>query len=107
MLLGFMLCLARKIRDRLLEAVALQGVTRLDVRAELSIAPGMPLTMEDVPFDRDTGEVLYLPKPAEIRQFPALTVKVTLLAVEPDGMRELANYAFHHQPWPGGAQQPL
>lgn len=64
------------------------------------------LAMEDVPFDRDTGEVLYLPKPAQIRQFPALTVKVTLLAVEPDGMRELAHYAFHHQPWQGGAQPP-
>lgn len=77
----------------------LQGVSRLDVRAELSLQPGVHHTMEDVPFDPATGEVLYFSRLTQVRQFPAVTMRVTLLAVEPGGTRELGRYAFHHQPW--------
>lgn len=79
----------------------LHGVSRLDLRAELSLEPGVHHTMEDVPIDPTAGEVLYLSKLAQVRQSPAATMRVTLLAVEPGGTRELGHYAFHHQPWPG------
>jgi len=45
--------------------------------------------------------VLYLPKLAEVRQMPAHTMQVTLLAMEPGGTREVGRYTFRHRPWPG------
>ena len=56
---------------------------------------------EDVPFDPQAGEVLYLPKIAAVKQQPAYTFRVTLLSVEPGGAREIGRYAFRHSPWPG------
>lgn len=79
----------------------LQGVARLDALAELSIEPGVQRRQEDIPFDAQAGEVLIVPKIAEIRQLPAHTMRVTLLAVDAAGTRELGRYTFRHRPWPG------
>jgi hypothetical protein len=79
----------------------LQGVQRLDALAELSIEPGVQHRLEDLPFDAACGEVMYLPSVAQVRLLPAHTLQVTLLAVEPQGSRELGRYTFHHRPWPG------
>ena len=79
----------------------LQGVERLDALAHLSIEPGVQHRLQDIPFDPQAGEVLYVPKLAEVRQRPAHTLEVTLLAVESAGTRELARYTFRHRPWPG------
>lgn len=84
----------------------LQGVQRLDALAELSIEPGVLHRLEDLPFDAASGEVLYLPRIAQVRELPAHTMQVTLLAVEPQGPRELGRYTFHHRPWPG-QDEPL
>lgn len=78
----------------------LQGVTRLDLRVRLSHAPDTPLEWTDIPFDPAAGEVLHLPKPAEVRRMPAHSAEMTLLAVDArGGSRELGRYHFHHRPW--------
>ena len=79
----------------------LGGVARLDAVAESTLDPGVEHRLEDVPFDARSGEVLYLPKVAEVKTLPAHTLRVRLLAIEAGGEREIACYAFHHRPWAG------
>lgn len=79
----------------------LLGVERLDAVAQLSTEPDVQHRLEDIPFDPQSGEVLYLPRLAEVRRMPAHTMQVTLLAVEPGGNREVGRYTFRHRPWPG------
>lgn len=79
----------------------LQGVSRLDVLVQLSTEPELQHRLHDIPFDAQAGEVLYVPKLAEIRQLPAHTQALTLLAVEPGGTHEVGRYTFRHRPWPG------
>lgn len=79
----------------------LQGIERLDALAQLSIEPDVQHRLHDIPFDPQAGEVLYVPKLAEVRQLPAHTMQLTLLAVESGGTREVGRYTFHHRPWPG------
>jgi DNA-directed RNA polymerase specialized sigma24 family protein len=80
-------------------AAPLAGVQRLDLAAEMSTAPGVQHRLEDIPFDPASGEVLYLARLSLVRQLPEHTTTLRLLAVEPDGTRELGRYAFHHAPW--------
>ena len=80
----------------------LQGVERLDAVVTLSFAPDVQHRLEDVPFDAQAGEVLWLPKFDLIRNAPAHTAEVTLLSVDADAAHELGRYTFRHQPWPGG-----
>jgi hypothetical protein len=77
----------------------LQGVERLDALMRLSIAPGVQHRLEDIPFDAAAGEVLYFSPLAKVRQLPAHTIDLTLLAVADGGARELGRYTFHHSPW--------
>jgi len=82
-------------------AAPLSGITRLDAEARLSLAPeAAPKQWHDIPFDAEAGEVVYLPPIAAVRAMPAYTLQVTLLAVSPEGRRELGRYTFHHRPWP-------
>ncbi|HEY6513832.1 MAG TPA: hypothetical protein VI032_17780 [Burkholderiaceae bacterium] len=78
----------------------LQGVQQLDAVMQLSTEPGVQHRLRDIPFDAQRGEVHYLPKVEQVRQLPAHTMQLTLLAVEPGGTRELGRYTFNHQPWP-------
>jgi len=80
----------------------LQDVDRLDAVVTLSFAPDVQHRLEDVPFDAQAGEVLWLPKFDLIRNAPAHTAEVTLLSVDADAAHELGRYTFRHQPWPGG-----
>lgn len=82
-------------------AAPLQGVRRLDVEAENSLAPGASQRLEDVPFDPEAGEVVWMANIARIRELPEHTLRVKLLAVEGEGARELGTYTFRHRPWPG------
>jgi len=79
----------------------LEGVQRLDAVTEWSLEPGIEHRLEDVPFDPQAGEVLYLPKLAAVKELPANILQVKLLAVEAAGVREIGRYVFHHRPWPG------
>jgi len=75
----------------------LQGVGRLDLVAQLSIEPEVQHRLQDIPFNAEAGELLYLPRMDRVRQLPAHTMQLTLLAVEAQGERELGRYIFHHQ----------
>lgn len=86
-------------------AAPLQGVRRLDVEAENSLAPGESQRLEDVPFDPEAGEVVWMANIARIRELPEHTLRVKLLAVEGEGARELGTYTFRHRPWPGWEPQ--
>jgi hypothetical protein len=79
----------------------LQGVQRLDALAQLSTEPDVQHRLQDIPFDPQAGEVLYVPKLTDIRKLPAHTLTITLLAVESGGTREVGRYTFRHRPWPG------
>ena len=79
----------------------LQGVDQLDAVMQLSTEPGVQHRLHDIPFDAQRGEVHYLPKLAQVREMPAHTMLLTLLAVGPGGTRELGRYTFNHRPWPG------
>jgi hypothetical protein len=90
-------------------AAPLEGVQRLDAVARFLVVPEVVERFEDVPFDAHAGEVVYVPKIADMRGLPAHDVELTLTAVEPGGGgRELGRYRFHHRPWPGhpGAESP-
>jgi hypothetical protein len=78
----------------------LAGVQRLDLVSQSSTEPGVQHELQDLPFDPGSGEVFYLHRMAQMRQMPAHTAQVTLLAVEPGGRRELGRYTFHHRPSP-------
>ena len=79
--------------------VPLHGVERVDMVMELSIAPGVQYRVDDIPFDTQAGEVLFLPSVAQVRRLPAHTMVLTLLAPEGSGSRELGRYEFRHKPW--------
>jgi hypothetical protein len=79
----------------------LQGAQRLDVLIEWSLQPGVQHRLEDIPFDPQAAEVIYLPRIAQVKQLPAHTAWVRLMAVQADGMREVGRYTFRHAPWPG------
>lgn len=79
----------------------LQGAQRLDAVIEWSLEPGVQHRLEDIPFDPQAAEVIYLPRIAQVKQLPAHTAWVRLMAVQEDGMREVGRYTFRHAPWPG------
>jgi hypothetical protein len=81
--------------------VPLAGVQRLDAVLEMSTEPGVRHELHDLPFDPRAGEVLHLYRMAHMKGLPDHTARLTLLAVEPGGRRELGRYTFHHRAWPG------
>ncbi|MHB1124053.1 MAG: hypothetical protein ACYC0T_15225 [Ramlibacter sp.] len=86
-------------------AAPLQRVRRVDVARETSLAPDEWVRVEDLPFDPEAGELVLVANIAGIRELPEHTMRVTLLAVEGSGARELGTYTFRHRPWPGWAGQ--
>ena len=81
---------------------SLAGIERLGAVLEFSYAPGMRHRIEDIPFDAAAGEVIYLPKIADVRLAPAHTHTVTLVAAQGGVERALGIYTFRHRPWAGG-----
>jgi len=79
----------------------LQGVERLDAVVTLSFEPDVQHRLDDVPFDAQAGEVLWMPKFGLVRNAPAHTAEVTLLSVDAGVAHELGRYTFRHRPWPG------
>jgi hypothetical protein len=54
--------------------------------------------VEDVPFDEQSGEVLFTPSTPQLRKMPAHTWHVQLVAVSEAGERALGEYTFEHSP---------
>jgi hypothetical protein len=80
--------------------VPLAGVKRVDALHSLDMGEGsvQQWRLEDLPFDADAGEVLSLPAPEALRQLPAHTLRVRLVAVDESGERPLGEYTFAHTP---------
>jgi hypothetical protein len=78
----------------------LAGVKRVDALQSRDLGDGrvQQWRMEDVPFDPDAGEVLLLPSAAVLKQLPAHTFRVQLVAVDTSGERSLGEYTFAHTP---------
>lgn len=78
----------------------LAGAQRVDALHSLDLGGGRieRRRMEDVPFDRDAGEVLFTPSAKTLRALPAHTWSVRLIAVEEAGERTLGEYTFAHTP---------
>lgn len=78
-------------------AAPLAGVQRLDVLVEWSVEPGVQHRLEDIPFDPQAAELVFLPRLSLVRQHPRHVARLVLLAVEPaGGTRELGSYTFRH-----------
>lgn len=75
----------------------LGGLGRVDV-VGTDEAGTLLFRFDDVPYDPATGEVLFCPPAAALKQMPAHTERVRLLAVGPEGERAIADYTFFHAP---------
>ncbi len=80
--------------------VPLAGVTRLDALQSLDLGEGQvqQWRLEDVPFDPNADEVLFLPSATALKKLPAHTFRVQLVAVDEAGERPLGEYTFAHTP---------
>lgn len=77
--------------------VPLQGVQRLD--AATDVTPGGDTEwLRDIPFDAASGEVVFMSRLAEVRRMPAHEMRVRLLSVEGQGLREIGHFTFRHTP---------
>lgn len=76
---------------------ALAGVARLDL-AILNERGEVRSRLLDIPFDPAAGEVLFCPSAAKLKQQPAHTDTVRLIAVDEAGERPLGDYMFVHTP---------
>jgi hypothetical protein len=73
----------------------LAGVTRLDLVVVNEPGRGR---LSDIPFEPSLSEVLFCPSAAGLKQAPAHTQILRLLAVEPGGERPIGDYTFVHTP---------
>jgi hypothetical protein len=80
--------------------VPLAGVKRVDALQSVDLGEGrvQQWRVEDVLFDPDAGEVLYLPSAAELKKLPAHRLRVQLVAMDESGERSLGEYTFAHTP---------
>ncbi len=78
---------------------ALAGARRVDALRSVEVGGRTErLKAEDVPFDAQAGEVLLMPSSTELRNMPAHTWRVQLVAVDESGERSLGEYTFAHTP---------
>ena len=75
----------------------LTGVARLDLLA-LDQQGEVYARLEDIPFNAGTGEVLFCPSVARLKQLPAHTDRVHLVAKDGKGERLIGDYTFIHTP---------
>jgi hypothetical protein len=75
----------------------LAGLGRVDL-VGMDEAGVLVFRLDDVPFEPATGEVLFCPAAAALKQMPAHTERLRLLAIEKDGERAIADYTFFHTP---------
>lgn len=75
----------------------LAGVQRIDMLT-LDNDGRILLRQDDIPFDADSGSVIFLPGIEAIRALPKTTMHLRLLAVDELGDHVLGDYRFHHTP---------
>jgi hypothetical protein len=75
--------------------VPLLGVSRLDL-LRLDQSGAVRMRLDDVPFDRAAGEVLFCPAASELRPLLEGREIMRLVAVDDAGERVLGDYIFDH-----------
>lgn len=75
----------------------LMDVMRLDLLG-LNERGEVYARLEDIPFDASAGEVLFCPPIADLKQRPAHTDRVRLIAKDAGGERLIGEYTFIHTP---------
>ena len=76
----------------------LADVQRLDLVSEHPAA-GRRDRLEDLAFDRNADEIVFASNTPFVRSLGNTTLHMRLLAVQPDGERELGHYTFNHSPY--------
>lgn len=99
---GTVNCTIRLDEDAVLSRIRapLAGVKRLDVlhRLELGGVAQDEARIEDVPFDPASGEVVFIPPAAALKQMPAHRFRMRLVAVGEAGEKTVGEYLFAHSP---------
>jgi hypothetical protein len=83
----------------------LAGVSRLDL---VAITDGVLQRIDDIPFDAAGGEIVIVPRTADLRALGRATQVATLVAVGPEGAtRVIGEYTFNHRPFTEQSEAPL
>jgi hypothetical protein len=80
----------------------LAGVKRLDL-VLASDRGEQEQRMADIPFDAASGEVIVIPQAAWLKNMPAFTMRMRLIAVGERGDAPIGEYVFDHSPQQGSA----
>ena len=75
----------------------LAGVERLDI-VRVGSAGDAESRVTDVPFDADSGEVVMIPSPRQLKAMSAFTLQLRLIAVHGSQERDIGRYTFNHSP---------
>jgi anti-sigma factor RsiW len=79
--------------------VPLAGVKRLDALQTVEVGGEVQRwRAEDVPFEAEADEVVFLPSAAALKKLPVNTARVRLVAVDEAGERTLGEYTYAHTP---------
>ncbi|WP_428609739.1 hypothetical protein [Sedimenticola sp.] len=55
--------------------------------------------LNDIPFDMESGSVVFSTRIDTLRALPATRIQIRLLAVDSAGEHQLGNYTFNHRPY--------
>lgn len=75
----------------------LAGVERLDI-VRIGKAGDIQSRVTDVPFDANSGEVVMIPPPRQLKAMSSFTLQLRLIAVNGSSERDIGRYTFNHSP---------
>ena len=75
----------------------LAGVERLDI-VRIGSGGDVQSRVTDVPFDANSGEVVMIPPPRELKAMSSFTLQLRLIAVHESQERDIGRYTFNHAP---------
>lgn len=87
-----------------LVSVCLTGSFRPGERVDVMIAdaPAVSRRLEDVPVDRERGQIILVEPGSTIRPLPAHMVTIVVRGVGDEGERTIGEYTLEHRPWADG-----
>ena len=75
----------------------LGGVERLDI-VRIGSSGDDQSRVTDVPFDANSGEVVMIPPPRQLKAMSSFTLQLRLIAVDGSQERDIGRYTFNHSP---------
>jgi len=75
----------------------LAGVERLDI-VRLSSGGDAESRVMDIPFDANSGEVVMIPPPRQLKAMSSFTLRLRLIAMHASQERDIGHYTFNHSP---------